>query len=146
MQYCESDFLLYIVYVAAYFQLIIIQYEQISSYFMNGWHHILLPFWKPVSHFIDIHMLHSWGSKIMWFSPISFFSKTKPPRNLNSCLLSVQLIDILCTYFFFSTIPHLFRKKPRIIETFPHNLSLRTKPRKKRKRRDLLWQARIPTS
>ena len=77
MQYCESDFLLYIVYIAAYFQLIIIQYEQISSYFMNGWHHILLPFWKPVSHFIDIHMLHSRGSKIMWFSPISFFFKNK---------------------------------------------------------------------
>ena len=31
----------------------------------------------------------------------------------------------------FSTIPHLFRKKPRIIETFPHNLSLRNKAAKR---------------
>ena len=30
----------------------------------------------------------------------------------------------------FSTIPHLFRKKPRIIPTFPHNLSLRNKAAK----------------
>jgi len=42
MQYCESDFFLYIVYIDARFQLIIIQHEQIFQCFMNDRHRYLV--------------------------------------------------------------------------------------------------------